>query len=72
MSHADPFFLPRKLSPLPSIVATHRKSRYVFKYLTPHKILILILIHAYCNSSVPGKHQGVVLTFLLENIEVNG
>ena len=48
-----------------------RQSRYVFKHLTPHKILILIVIHSYCIASVPAKYQAEIFRFLLREIEVN-
>lgn len=46
-------------------------SRYTLKYLTPHKIVLIILIHAYCTSLIPPSNQARVLTFLLQQIEVS-
>ncbi len=45
-------------------------SRSVFKYLTPHKVLLLVLIHAYCTASVPTKYHAAIFTHLLLQIEV--
>jgi hypothetical protein len=57
--------------PLPQSSSSKEATRSVFKYLTPHKIVILILIHAYCTDSVPAKYQAQVLKVLLHEIEVN-
>jgi hypothetical protein len=45
-------------------------SRQFFKYLTPHKILVLMLVHAYCSSLVPAKYNAVVFKLLLDQVEV--
>jgi hypothetical protein len=52
-------------------LASRDAARYVLEYLTPHKILLLILIHAYCTASVPKKYQTAIFTLLLHYIEVN-
>jgi hypothetical protein len=49
---------------------SRERSRYVIKYLTPHKVLLLILIHAYCHASIPPRYQASVFKFLLDQIEV--
>jgi hypothetical protein len=53
-----------------SLSGSREQSRYVFKYLTPHKILLLVLIHAYCHASIPPKSQALTFKFLLDQIEV--
>jgi hypothetical protein len=52
-------------------LASRDAARYVFNYLTPHKVFLLILLHAYCTASVPTKYHAVVFTLLLHHIEVN-
>jgi hypothetical protein len=52
-----------------SLPGLREQSRYVFKYLTPHKILLLVLIHAYCHASIPPKFQALIFKFLLDQIE---
>jgi hypothetical protein len=43
----------------------------VVKFLTPHKILLVILIHAYCMSSVPTRSHTALFKLLLDHIEVH-
>jgi hypothetical protein len=33
-------------------------------------MLVLILVHAYCNSLVPPKHSAALLKLLLDQVEV--
>ena len=52
-------------------LASTDTAQYVFKYLTPHKVFLLILIHAYCTASVPTKYHAAIFTLLLHHIDVN-
>jgi hypothetical protein len=54
-----------------SLSGSREQAPYVFKFLTPHKILLLVLIHAYCHASIPPKFQALIFKFLLDQIEVN-
>jgi hypothetical protein len=45
-------------------------TRHFFKFLTPRKVLVLILVHAYCASLVPPKYNAAVFKLLLDQIEV--
>ena len=44
--------------------------RILLKYFTPHKVFLLVLIHAFCNSIVAKRHYAPIFRFLLEHIEV--
>lgn len=69
MSNPDPM-ITAKTTPGHTL-ASSDTARYVFKYLTPHKVFLLILIHAYCTASVPTKYHVAIFTFLLHHVEVN-
>ena len=45
-------------------------SRHLFKYLTPHKIVLLVLIHIYCTDWIPPKFNATIFKVLLQHIEV--
>ena len=54
----------------PPGVERQRATCFELQYLTPRKILLLILVHAYCSASIPGQFHAHVFSLLLEHIEV--
>jgi len=55
----------------PSSSTPRRKTRIELKYMTPHKVLLLILIHAYCTASIPPQSHAQVFALLLEHVDVS-
>lgn len=41
------------------------------KYLTPHKIALLVLVELYCNFLLPPKHTIPVLTLIMEHLDAS-
>jgi hypothetical protein len=61
----------RRTAPYPALFTrSSQQPRVIVKYLTPHKILLVILIHAYCTSFIPTRSHGALFKFLLDEIEV--
>jgi hypothetical protein len=54
----------------PALKAASGTPLYLFKYLTPQKIPLLVLVHTYCNSLVAAKHHALLFKFLLQQIQV--
>ena len=47
-----------------------RTALQILKYLTPQKVLVLILIHAYCHALVAPKGYARLFQFLLQLLKV--
>src|SRR5277367_754041 len=58
-------------SPSPPSSTPQRRTPFELKYLTPHKVLLLILVHAYCTASIPSQSHAQVFALLLEHINVS-
>ena len=59
-----------KSGPARAISDDDRHSRQLFKFLTPAKIALLVIVHIYCTASTQTRYNAALFTFLLREIEV--